>query len=306
VGTCIDGRCVQCAADDECPASQLDCRRARCTEDGLCATRALPTGSACAGGFCNAASECVECALDENCGSNGACVDERCGCKPGFVANRTGPRGCSFDECARDDDHRCGWSDFGSRCVDTDEGHECGCDPPWKAGSTLLGPQCYQGGGGATVTIPNGGTWNAVMSPALVCANLLADPPLAECPRDGDGKLIAGQVSWVNLCGFGPPPCMALSADGRGLGGLARLQRATYSAPLEEYGDPAAGPWAQRFDEIAAGDVFLVETLTALGVMRIVTAGAELTFEWATIWRDHCRLPGGATCLAECNCEGGS
>jgi hypothetical protein len=40
--------------------------------------------------------------------------------------------------------------------------------------------------------------------------------------------------------------------------------------------------------------------------MRIVSVDTQLTFEWATLWRDHCFLRGGASCLAACDCKGGS
>jgi hypothetical protein len=62
--------------DDDSPPTQLTGRRSYCTDDHACSTRPRPAGGPCeGGGGCNDEAVCVECALDENCGANGACVE---------------------------------------------------------------------------------------------------------------------------------------------------------------------------------------------------------------------------------------
>lgn len=300
-GMCLAGECVQCANDDDCAPTGLTCREAYCTEDHTCSTRIVEEGTACEGGYCSDAAECVDCAIDDNCEQNEVCEGHRCACKPGFVANAGDEPGCNLDECALEDDNRCA-TPGGNTCANTDEGYTCACEPPWKLGETDAGPQCFQGGDGTMATVTNGATWLVSPNFVLACSNVFADPLPAGCAVDANNDALLGNVVWLNLCALGPPPCNKLGANTQGLLST-ELQRVTYSAPLESYGDPT-GEFTNEIQDPAAGDVILVRTLSTLGVMRIMSVGTEMTFEWASVWRDHCFLEGGATCTAECNCPG--
>jgi len=303
-GVCVDGECVQCADDDDCEPTPLSCREAYCTDRHACSTRPVANGSACSGGFCNDEADCVECAIDENCAANEACESERCACKSGYVPNSGDDPGCNFDECVLEDDNRCALPG-GNTCANTDEGYSCSCDAAWKEGPTESGPQCFQGGDGAVATVTNGATWNISPGFALLCSNAFAETPPVECPLGTDGKPLLGHVAWLNLCGLVDPPCNSLVTRGQALL-AADLQRVTYSASLESYGEAEPTLATEIFDP-AVGDVILVRTLSLVGVMRITEAsGSALTFEWASVWRDHCFLPGGTTCSAVCNCPDGS
>lgn len=303
-GVCVDDVCAQCASDDDCAPTPLTCREAFCSDAHVCSTRPVAKGSACTGGFCNADAQCVECALDENCDDNEQCDAERCGCKPGYAPNTGDAPGCNFDECALEDANRCAQS-AGNTCTNSDDDYGCACEAPWKLGDTDDGPQCFQGGDGTMASVPNGSTWSFVSSFSLVCNDAFVTPPPAGCPVEANGDRILGHLIWLNVCGLGDPPCNTLAARGKGLL-AADLQRVSYSAPLESYGDPT-GEFTVEIQDPAPGDVILVRTLGTLAVMRIIAfSNGELSFEWATVWRDHCFLPGGATCTAECNCPDGS
>ena len=303
-GVCASGQCAQCVVDSDCTPTQLTCRRAVCTAAHACSTEPRDKGTPCSGGFCNEQAECVECALDENCDANEQCAAQRCECKPGHVPNTGATAGCNFDECALDDDHRCGSAQSGNRCVNTDDGYGCSCETGWQTGNTDRGPQCYRGGSGTVATVPNGATWNLSGGVDVVCPNIVADPPLPECPSNGQGGVAQGQVWWLNICGLEPAPCNAIAADGPGLL-AAKLQRVNYSGTLESYGEPS-GLFTQRVESLVPGDVILVQTLSTLGLMRIMAVSTELTFEWASIWRDRCFVPGGPSCSAACDCPGGT
>jgi hypothetical protein len=100
-----------------------------------------------------------------------------------------------------------------------------------------------------------------------------------------------------------PAPCNSIGGNGSALT-AAELQRVNYSAAIETYGE-LEGEFTISIDAPAVGDVILVRTLGVFGVMRIMSPpGTELTFEWTAIWRDHCFLPGGASCTEACNCPG--
>lgn len=306
-GVCVSGACVECDEDEDCSAPDADaCAEAYCDPKGRCGVRTRVTGSACEGGFCNDEASCVQCATDANCGEHARCRAETCECEAGFVANTGSTLGCNLDECATLDDNHCATAVVDNECANTDDGYSCSCnqDQGWKLGGNKNAPQCYLGGDGATFTVPNGATWNVVPGPTLVCSSVIADPPPAGCPLGDDGKALHAQLSWLNLCVLGPPPCTSLAGNSNGFLST-NLQRTSYSAALQDYGDPDP-MGADHIDDIKVGDVILVQTLTALHAMRITTiSNAEMTYEWATLWRDHCAAPGGATCLKSCGCEGG-
>jgi hypothetical protein len=293
-GSCLSGRCVQCAHDGDCHTAGA-CQEPFCrSSDNTCQQRPLSDGTDCGGGkVCDGAARCVECTSGQQCGDNATCVANACRCNAGFVENTTG-KGCNFDECGKFDDNRCGAdASTGNTCSNTQDGFDCTCAPPWKLGTD----QCFQSGTGQVAK--NTSSWN-LLPFEVVCDNAF-DP---KNPCSG------GQLTWLNVCGLPdatPATCSALAGKQDTLATVS-LRRVTYSGPLEQFGGVAPGDvFVDHIDLPAAGDVILVQTLAALYVMRITAIDGEaMTYDWAAIWRDACWRPGGATCSAACGCAGGS
>jgi hypothetical protein len=85
------------------------------------------------------------------------------------------------------------------------------------------------------------------------------------------------------------------------------LKRVEYTGALESYGVPTGSGFSDHIDDPKPSDVILVQTLTALYIMRILALdSAAMTYEWAVVWRDTCWRPGGATCTAACGCPDGN
>jgi hypothetical protein len=234
------------------------------------------------------------------CGDNAVCLSNACQCKSGFVSNTTG-KGCNFDDCAKPDDNRCGAdTSTGNTCTNTQAGFDCSCNPPWKLGIH----QCFQGGTGQIAT--NNSSWDVLPSFRVVCSTAFAtqsgeDDP---CPTPG-------QLTWLDTCGLDPnntTTCSVLAGSNTELN-TTQLRRVSYAGALEDYGQPPTdGSFSDGINLPAAGDVILVQSLTALFVMRIqsIDSNASLTYDWAMLWRDTCWRPGGASCTAACGCSGGS
>lgn len=294
-GTCSSGQCVECRVDGDCGRATA-CEEAFCrSSDNTCQRRPAPPGAACERGrVCDGAGECVECSADLHCGANAACVDNSCRCNPGYAENPNGD-GCNFDECANFDDNRCGADPAtGNTCTNTVDGYDCGCRAPWKLGND----QCFRGGTSSDVrTVRNGSSWNVVPEFGVVCDNAF----------DANAPCIAGQLTWLNVCGLPesqPHDCSALVGNTDGLGAV-NLKKVAHTGPLQEYGQPN-GQGTERVFLPAAGEVILVQTLTTMYVMRIQSVDSgSLTYEWAEAWRDACWRPGGLTCTAACSCPGG-
>jgi hypothetical protein len=296
-GSCLSGRCVQCAADSACRTAGV-CQEPFCrTSDNTCQQRPLANGVACAGGkVCDGAARCVECTSSLQCGDNATCVANACRCNAGYAKNATGT-GCNFDDCAKLDDNRCGADPaIGNTCVNTSDGYDCTCAAPWKLGSD----QCFQAGSGTTArTVKNGSSWNVVPDFAVVCDN--AFDPNVPCP--------GGQLTWLNVCGLPdttPATCSTIAGKTDTLAAVT-LRRVTYAGALEEFGGSPGEGFTESVVLPAVGDVLLVQSLTALYVMRITALDAGgMTYDWAIVWRDTCWRPGGLTCSASCNCPGGN
>lgn len=295
-GSCLSGQCVQCASDAACKSAGT-CQEGFCrTTDNTCQQRPIASGTSCGGGkVCDGASRCVECVAGSNCGSNAACLANACQCNPGFVKNMTGSSGCNLDECAKADDNRCGAdSSTGNTCKNTVDGYACTCAAPWKLGTD----QCYQSGTGQVAK--NGSSWDVLPSFHVVCANAF----------DTNNPCSAmGQLTFLNTCGLqgAPSACSSLAGKQDTLATVT-LRRVTYSGALEQYGSPPTdGGFTSHVDNLAVGDVILVQSLTALYIMRVTAVDSSgLTYDWAMLWRDTCWRPGGATCTAACGCPGGN
>jgi hypothetical protein len=295
-GNCQAGRCVQCRADADCPAAGT-CEQAFCrSSDYTCQLRPAPSGAACSGDdVCDGAGRCVACIGDAQCGAHGVCQNAECGCEPGYV-QRAG--GCELDACAKFDDNRCGASDdTGNRCLTTPGGYTCSCGAAWQTGEG----QCYQSGSGASAhTVANGSTWNVLPEFAVTCENAFDTNMPCASP---------GQLIWLNLCGLpdtNPEDCSSLGGNTDTLAAVT-LRRVSYSGPLQDFGDPGVEGGGDRVLLPAVGDVILVQSLVALHIMRITALSAEsMTYEWATLWRDTCWRPGGASCTAACSCPDGT
>ncbi|HET6336285.1 MAG TPA: hypothetical protein VFG30_23850 [Polyangiales bacterium] len=294
-GSCLDGRCVQCANDAGCSTAGV-CQEPFCrSSDNTCQQRPLSNGADCGGGkVCDGAARCVECTSNLQCGNNATCVANACRCNAGSVKNTTG-NGCNLDECAKVDDNRCGSdTSTGNTCLNTQDGFDCTCAAPWKLGTD----QCFQNGSGRMAK--NTSSWNVVPAFEVVCDNAFdtANP----CP--------GGQLTWLNVCGLpdtNPANCSSLAGKQDTLG-TVQLRRVSYTGALEQFGGATPGDvFVDHIDLPAVGDVILVQGLTALYVMRITAVdGSALTYDWAMLWRDTCWRPGGATCSAACGCPGGS
>ncbi len=293
-GSCENGRCVECRGDEDCAGAGA-CEQAFCrSSDNTCQRRPAPAGAACSGGnVCDGAGDCVACSADLHCGANSSCVNNACVCDPGYVANPNG-RGCNFDECSKPDDNHCGAiGETGNACQNTVDGYDCACRAPWKAGAD----QCFQGGTASdVVTVPNGASWNVTNGFEIVCQNVFEN-----CPSPG-------QLTWLNLCGLpdtNAVDCSSIGAATSGLG-VANIKRISHSGPLQNYGEPN-GPGTERVLLPAVGDVFVVQSLATVYLMRILEISAEsMRYEWASVWRDACWRPGGPTCTSACSCPGGN
>jgi hypothetical protein len=296
-GSCRNGRCVQCREDADCGAAGL-CEQAFCrTSDSSCQRRPSSAGAACTGGkVCDGAAHCVECAADLHCGENATCLSNACTCKTGFVKNPTG-KGCNFDDCAKIDDNRCAVTDgTANTCKNTVDGYDCTCAAPWKLGSD----QCYQGGSASdTRTVNNGSSWNVFPDFGVTCANAF---------DQNNPCMPPGQLTWLNVCGLmdtDPSNCSTIAATGMSLGTVT-LKRVTYTGPLQDYGQPN-GQGGTEVLLPAVGDVILVQTLSAVYLMRITALDSgSMTYQWAAVLRDACWRPGGLTCTAACSCPGGN
>jgi len=292
------GTCVACLADADCmPAAE--CEQASCrTTDNSCQRRPKAAGVACAdGNVCDGAGECAECTTDLHCGSNASCVENACRCEPGFAPNPTA-RGCNFDECAKFDDNRCGAADgTANRCLNTVDNYDCTCGLGWQSGAD----QCFQSGTGTSSrTVSNGASWNVLPLFEIKCANAFDTNVPCSAP---------GQLVWLNTCGLPevtPTSCSVIRGSQSSLL-TVNLKRVEYTGALESYGVPTSSGFSDHIDDPKPSDVILVQTLTALYIMRILALdGAAMTYEWAAVWRDTCWRPGGVTCTAACGCPDGN
>ena len=107
---CLNGGCVECTKDSQCPCNQK-CANGKCVcaqgtfldADGICCIECdseHPCGickdcvggkcvdRVCPDGICDPAQDsCVECVTNDQCGVNECCVGNECNCCQGFVRN---------------------------------------------------------------------------------------------------------------------------------------------------------------------------------------------------------------------------
>jgi peptidoglycan-associated lipoprotein len=103
---CIEGRCVECATDNQCQRG-FRCQNNRCVPPTECdANRPCPGG-----GVCTPGGKCVQCMAETDCPQGQLCRNNACVAKPAGYCTDSGDCGsgesCQNNRCVESEDSRC-------------------------------------------------------------------------------------------------------------------------------------------------------------------------------------------------------
>jgi hypothetical protein len=115
---CVDTTCVECLAATDCP--HTDCQVAVCTAQHTCSVTNAPNGTTCAtnGNIVCFDGTCVQCIVPENCPAVGECYERLCDSLL-HTCSRSGTNNCKNGtrRCYGEEEHR--------QCAECNVGDDC-------------------------------------------------------------------------------------------------------------------------------------------------------------------------------------